>query len=199
MKIVYDDFIGIYENAYSDEYCDNVVHQYKELENAGFGWTRQDVQDVATNIKDNTQIDTQSLLYRTNSININGFGSAHQEFIDIFDQNIWGEYSTKYSILEGHRGLGIYSNKVQKIEPGQGYHVWHCETQTREMSNRVLSYILYLNDIDDGGETEFLYQSIRVKPKKGTFILFPATFTHTHRGNPPLSDTKYIMNGWVEF
>jgi hypothetical protein len=58
--------------------------------------------------------------------------------------------------------------------------------------------ILYLNDVDEGGETEFLYQSIRIKPKKGTLILCPGSFTHTHRGNPPLSGEKYIVTTWIE-
>jgi hypothetical protein len=64
---------------------------------------------------------------------------------------------------------------------------------------RLLAWSLYLNDVDEGGETEFLYQSMRIKPKMGTFVLWPAFFTHTHRGNPPLSGLKYIATGWVEF
>jgi hypothetical protein len=63
----------------------------------------------------------------------------------------------------------------------------------------MMQAILYLNDVEEGGETEFLYFSKRVKPKQGTLLLFPASFTHTHRGNPPLSGTKYIMNTWLEY
>jgi hypothetical protein len=59
--------------------------------------------------------------------------------------------------------------------------------------------MVYLNDIEDGGETEFLYLSKRVKPVTGRVLLWPAGYTHTHRGNPPLKDTKYIITGWVEF
>jgi hypothetical protein len=61
-----------------------------------------------------------------------------------------------------------------------------------------MTFILYLNDIDEGGETEFLYYPKRVKAKQGRLILWPAGFTHTHRGNPPLSNTKYVMTGWIE-
>ena len=59
--------------------------------------------------------------------------------------------------------------------------------------------MVYLNDIEDGGETEFLYQSRRIKPVTGRAVLWPAGYTHTHRGNPPLKDAKYIITGWVEF
>jgi len=68
-----------------------------------------------------------------------------------------------------------------------------------ELSNRLLTRMVYLNDVEEGGETEFLYQSMRVKPKQGTLVIWPAAFTHTHRGNPPLSNSKYIVTGWTEF
>jgi len=58
--------------------------------------------------------------------------------------------------------------------------------------------MLYLNDVEEGGETEFLYQKMRVKPTKGTILIWPADWTHTHRGNPPLSGDKYIYTGWME-
>jgi hypothetical protein len=53
--------------------------------------------------------------------------------------------------------------------------------------------------VQEGGETEFLYQHMRVKPEQGTLVIWPAAFTHTHRGNPPLSNEKYIVTGWTEF
>mgnify|MGYP003351836575 CR=1 FL=1 len=59
-------------------------------------------------------------------------------------------------------------------------------------------YLMYLNDVEEGGETEFLYYPKRIKPKKGTLIMWPAGFTHTHRGNPPISNEKYIVATWTE-
>jgi len=56
-----------------------------------------------------------------------------------------------------------------------------------------------LNDVEEGGETEFLYLKKRFKPIRDRLLIFPAGFTHTHRGNPPLSGDKYILTGWVEF
>ena len=89
--------------------------------------------------------------------------------------------------------------KIQKTEPGGGFHHWHCEDSQPDIrvTTRKLVWTLYLNDVEEGGETEFLHQSLRVKPEKGKLAIFPASFTHMHRGNPPLSNTKYIATGWI--
>ena len=92
----------------------------------------------------------------------------------------------------------IYTYKIQKTVPSGGYHVWHSEHGSMAFAGRTGVYLLYLNDVDEGGETEFLYYPKRVKAKTGRFILWPAGFTHTHRGNPPISNTKYIVTGWIE-
>ncbi|MDB4343231.1 2OG-Fe(II) oxygenase [bacterium] len=62
----------------------------------------------------------------------------------------------------------------------------------------MAAFILYLNSVNQGGETEFLYQSKRIKPKQGRILLFPTSYTHVHRGNPPLKGNKFILTGWVE-
>jgi hypothetical protein len=59
--------------------------------------------------------------------------------------------------------------------------------------------MFYLNDVEQGGETDFFYPNIKLKPKKGTMVIAPAGFTHTHRGNKPISDNKYILTSWVLF
>jgi hypothetical protein len=86
--------------------------------------------------------------------------------------------------------------KLQKTKKGGGYHAWHHEQSVIEVAQRVLVWTIYLNDVEEGGETEFLYQSKRIKARKGKICIFPAGFTHVHRGNPPLSGNKYILTGW---
>lgn len=88
--------------------------------------------------------------------------------------------------------------KIQKTLPGGGYHIWHIEKNFNyEMLRRALAFIIYLNDVEDGGETEFLKQSVRIKPKTGRVVIWPAAFPFIHRGNPPLKQTKYILTSWV--
>ena len=88
--------------------------------------------------------------------------------------------------------------KVQKTPPKGGFHTWHAEHASGDDSpNRNLVWTFYLNDIPEGeGETEFLEYGMKVQPKKGALCIFPAAWTHTHRGNPVYSCDKYIATGW---
>ena len=84
--------------------------------------------------------------------------------------------------------------KLQKTLPTEGYHIWHLEHSPMQMdSNRAFVFSIYLNDVEEGGETEFLHFSKRVKPTTGRIVIWPAAFPYLHRGNPPLSGEKYIL------
>ncbi|MGD2137773.1 MAG: 2OG-Fe(II) oxygenase, partial [Gammaproteobacteria bacterium] len=57
--------------------------------------------------------------------------------------------------------------------------------------------LLYLNSVAEGGETLFFHQNVAVKPEAGKLVIFPAGFTHVHKGQRPISNDKYIINGWI--
>ena len=107
-------------------------------------------------------------------------------------------YGKKYEILINYDMQSVYLN-VQKTEAGQGYHKWHCENTGEGTIQRVLATMIYLNDDFEGGETEFLYQNRRESAKEGEVLIFPAGYTHTHRGNPPIGGTKYLITTWAVF
>lgn len=90
---------------------------------------------------------------------------------------------------------------VQHYNPGGGYYAWHYERSHAwcEQANRHLVFTTYLNDVEDDGETEFYYQKLKVKPKKGLTVIFPADWTHTHRGVASQTEEKYIVTGWLNY
>ena len=185
-------FIGVYENTYSKNYCNLIINHFDNMEKNGFSLNRQQLG------KKSIEIDDDSLYaHSCKEINLMPSGTL-SEFNVIFWEK-YKEYTKKFSILETFGNHNSYTFKVQKTNIGGGYHVWHSEASHREVCHRILAWTVYLNDVEEGGETEFLYQHVRIKPKQGTLCFFPAGFTHTHRGNPPLSNTKYIITGWVEF
>jgi len=88
---------------------------------------------------------------------------------------------------------------IQRYYPNQGFHKWHCERSSQATNNRHLVFMTYLNDITDGGETEWYYQKIKVKPEKGLTVIWPSDWTFTHRGLVSKTQTKYIATGWYDF
>ncbi len=193
-----NDFIEVYENAYSPEYCAAVIDYFNHSEEAGYTMTRQSHE--GPNIRKLTKDDSLVFLNGDQTtLNLFTTVKLSREFNDLFWSKHYKEYADKYAILAE---LEPHSNpvvKIQKTLPGGGYHIWHCEVNGMDSARRILVWTLYLNDDYEGGETEFLYQHKRIKPKTGSLVIWPAGFTHVHRGNPPLSGVKYIVTGWIEF
>ncbi len=89
--------------------------------------------------------------------------------------------------------------QIQRYLPGEFYH-WHIDGGSHEFSQRQLVALWYLNDVPGpGGETEFLYQDISVRPERGKLILFPPFWTHEHRAAELKAGVKYIATTWVVF
>lgn len=89
--------------------------------------------------------------------------------------------------------------QVQKYPKNNGYYRYHIDSfpSTHGESNRVLACILYLNDVEYGGETNFPLHNVMIKPKKGRIVLFPATWTHPHESRPALSNDKWIISTFI--
>lgn len=111
------------------------------------------------------------------------------------------EYKKKYKWSNITFPWGVEAVNLQKYNPGGAYFEWHCERTGGDgpSGKRHLVFMTYLNDVVDAGETEFFYQNIKVKPQKGLTLIWPADWTHTHRGCPSMTQTKYIATGWFRF
>jgi hypothetical protein len=188
-------FIGIYENAFSKEFCEQTIQYFNLMAENGFVENRQQFENNEKLHKD----DLSCFGHSVNELNLKNSGKIFKEFNETFWDIYTNRYAPNFGVLKESGSHNNYSFKVQKTQIGGGYHIWHYESSNRENCHRLLAWMVYLNDVEEGGETEFLYQHKRVKPKQGTLVIFPAAFTHTHRGNPPLSNEKYIITGWTEF
>jgi hypothetical protein len=190
----YDNFIGIYDGAFSIETCDKLIDYFKWCQNNSRTYTRANDEILK---KD----ESCNLNPTSNEINFSFPHIQHllQEFNTGFWDKCYKDYTNTYSDLNNYQDHTIYTYKVQKTMPSGGYHSWHSEDGEKTFSTRIGVYILYLNDVAEGGETEFLYLAKRVAPKKGRLVIFPPNYPWAHRGNPPLSGEKYIMTGWTEF
>ena len=194
-----EDYIGIFKNVVSKEYCEKVIKWFEYNKTTGNTTDRQKHEKAKQLYKDS------ELFFIENTSDITDLTVLETNFKILQEYNTavfkcYDKYKNKYGALDGigHHKLSP-SVKIQKYQSSQGYHVWHCDNTSPTSCRRIIVCMLYLNDVEEGGETEFLYQSKRIKPQQGTMMLFPTAWTHTHRGNPPLKGTKYIVNAWLEF
>lgn len=199
----HSEFIGVYPNVVPEQDCNRIIECYKRVEDAGLCNNRkhEPLAPMKTD-KDNSQYflsGTANFCTVENEITIRQDTWIFETFRKAVMES-YQHYSNEYGILERVAKHAISGTvKIQKTLPKQGYHVWHCEHGALPLGSRIALVMLYLNDVEDGGETEWLYQSRRVKPETGKVVICPSGFTHTHRGNPPLSGEKYIMNCWIEY
>lgn len=189
-KIKNISFISSYPKLAPDDYCDNMIKAFDKIEKESSAWSGLEA-NGAGNRKD------FSLFFESDNIKKHdGVVELSQETNKILDLGL-KEYVNEYPSLAP---LKYYSSvqKVQRTPPKGGFHIWHCEHGPRgDDAQRILTWTIYLNDIPDGeGETEFLEYGLKVKPKKGTVCFFPASWTHTHRGNAVYTHDKYIATGW---
>lgn len=195
MKIEYKDFIGVFSNVYPDDFCEHLIAEFERIKNTGAGHDRQSSEpNMFKHHKDDYHI------YVTGqSIELTPFKEASS--MELFFQGLqecFNQYVNMFSPLKDV-SMRCTNMKMQKTSPGGGYHIWHFEQGNDYASHRGLSYMLYLNTlpVEANGETEFLYQQRRINPVENTMVLWPAAFTHTHRGNAVYGDhTKYIVTGW---
>jgi prolyl 4-hydroxylase len=108
------------------------------------------------------------------------------------------KYKEVYSTLDEYVAPWNIIDRVniQKYKKNEGYFAWHVERATIPLSKRLLVFMTYLNDVTDGGETEWFYQKIKIKPEKGLTIIWPVEWTHLHRGCVSKTQEKYIITGW---
>jgi len=170
-----DDFIGIWDDVFEKEYCEHLVQTF---DNSSFVLDRS----------------TSDILDK--QITLSSFLPAESHYMHQGVEKCLRMYIQKYPHLQE---FNFHSSciLVQKTEPkGGGYHSFHAENLSWKGKERHLAWTVYLNDVEEGsGETEFLYQQVKVNPKIGRVCIWPAAFTHLHRGNPTKSD-KYIATGW---
>lgn len=189
MNITHKDFISIYENALSKENCDFIIQDFE----------RHAANNPSSIINNKNQFDNQEMGRLDYCIFAE---KCLPDLCNIVNKTLdecLHLYTEEFFPLKQVKARSEVV-KLQRTPPRGGFHFWHSEIHSRKNMDRVLVWMIYLNDIPDGeGETEFLWQGIRVKPKAGTCVIWPAQFTHTHRGNPVYSCDKYIATGWYTY
>ena len=188
------DTIGVYPNTLTDEQCDELIaafHEYKDYHYKGvvaMGYDKATKDTTDFNLLDVPELQELTALV----------AEAANEKVDLYVQRY--RTTEEFNTSEYLFGKGTYYPvwQLQRYEKGVGhFKSFHTEGEYKEFSNRLFAVMFYLNDVEDGGETEFLHQGLFVKPTKGTFLVWPAPWPYVHRGHVPISDNKYILTTWL--
>lgn len=180
-------FIFEKENALPDFLCDNMVERFEAAKD------EQYLGRIGQTFEENRSIKKSTDLVVS--------GKPHWKDVD---NNLFRslglalrEFREKYEYFRGPFKDNGYA--LQRTNPGEHYH-WHIDGGSHDFSQRQLVAVWYLNDVPGpGGETEFLFQDVKVKPQKGKLALFPPFWTHEHRGVTLEQGVKYIATTWVVF
>ena len=201
--------IGVFDNFVKWEFCDSVIDSFEYWYNK-------------KHIKEDT--DVKVTTFGDQELSLSPYGEGQKQFNDNQlqrrDKQLYLEiadpcmamevnrtvgaafeiYAKKYKgILDSSDPVSSWTCKIQKTTSGGGYHTWHSENGSFLYRDRVVTWMIYLNDIplENGGATDFFHQEISFQPKKGTVVLWPAAYTHVHRGSFLTGNTsKYIATGW---
>lgn len=219
-------FIGIYDDALSPEFCELIVERFESSTAAhetgrigsGVDTSKKDSVDCCiseyrewTDI--NQQIFNITLAYLSKYVREHPFlvSGAIAPTVQLENGDVAEITPDIVPNVSDQQLGGIilslyrpgYLNLQKYLKGMGGYHHWHSEIYPREKNceslHRVLLFMFFLNSVDDGGETEFYYQDRKIRPRVGRMVIAPAGFTHTHKGCVPLSDDKYIITSWIKF
>ena len=184
-------FIGIYDGYITEEECKNAISIFDSQEKLRNTFSRLQIEKIDLKYKQDKHL-------FCNGANVEIWYEDLKSLIVNFDL-AWKHYSTIVGADEAFQVDFYFTTlKIQKTLPTEGYHIWHLEHgKGFENESRAFVFSVYLNDVEEGGETEFLHQATRVKPKTGRIVIWPASFPYLHRGNPPLSGEKYILTSWL--
>jgi hypothetical protein len=217
-------FIEVYENALSAEFCQQCMakfeasnEQHKGLTGHGVDLIKKNSSDITITHSEHWQEETAYL----QQVVLNGLVHYVRKYPFVLVGSIAIQVQTPDGVEQisyvdipklNDESLArliqtvfrLGSINIQKYDQGEGgYFYYHSEIYPHpndpenDALHRKLLWMFYLNDVEEGGETEFYHQQLVTKPNQGSLVIAPAGFTHTHRGNMPKSNDKYIFTSWV--
>ncbi len=171
--------------------CDDLIDYFESNKNNQTKGST--ASGVNTNIKDSTDIsiNPKDILLPGNEI-------FNQYFDELFECH--KDYISQWPFLKENAmkfEIGVFN--LQRYKAGQHFNKIHTERFSIENLHRVFVFMTYLNDVEEGGSTYFSHYDLEIQPRKGLTLIWPAEWTHAHKGNILKAGNKYIITGWINF
>ena len=185
-----NDFIEIYDYYEPEKDCENTIEIFEKFANdkpsrsAGLSVFNKNRQKICTQSTFNLNEDLiiNAYIYKYVKTGLKSYVKKYDFLEECFDKP-WCRIAPHYN--------------VQKYDgEKEGYFSLHNE-QSGMHPYRMLVWMVYLNNAKSG--TEFPYQKRTVTPKMGRTVIWPASWTHPHKGVTPNIGIKYIATGWFYY
>ena len=124
---------------------------------------------------------------------INPFDFRVDPVLYTFARTVW-YYLNDYAVHYDVSYSGMEPVVVNRYTPGDRY-LPHSDAGPHHP--RVISAVAYLNDVEEGGQTEFSLFDLSVQPKAGRLIIFPSNYAYRHAALPPVDGVKYAAAFWT--
>jgi len=202
-----DSFIYTKKNAISSELCNSFIENYKNekhLKQPGKVGGGMQVKEckLSTDITFNPSYQAHPqwgpLLKEIKYIvkeNLDIYYDKYMKIDEIIDKDI---PPIKHVWMRPM--IPMQNFNLQHYKPGEGFYKWHSERSNNDAgSERVLAWMIYLNDVEIGGGTEFYHFNHTEKAEQGKMVIFSSEWIHVHKGEIAPFDDKYILTGWAGF
>ena len=183
-------FIGIWD-INNNDLCKKIINFFEK---------RRDLQKLgAIGFGKNEQV-KNSIDISLHPKNLKEEGFEDIKYFFDYLLECYEDYKTQWPFLNNNfTNLHIPSFNLQKYETGGHFKMMHCERVNIQSMHRIFAWMIYLNDVEDGGETYFDHYDLKIKPSTGKTLIWPAEWTHAHRGEVLNKGNKYIITGWIHF
>jgi hypothetical protein len=192
------DFVYVRDNVFSKEFCEELIKDFESMpENQSEGRSGAGINFDIKKTMDMNLMDYPKLREKYVDVIFSGFNDTVYEFM--FSLPYQNRFEPYHHIFNNNNTT-YDTCQMQKYVKGEGhYNAYHFEADQLSNARRQFVFILYLNDVDKGGETELLYGLYKTKPKQGSVLVHPAAFPFVHKGHMPESNDKYIVTTWLSF
>jgi len=188
-------FVRVYDNSVPKSYCDQLIAEFQACPHVYAGMLQEsDPHDDDFKVCDEIHVRAIYHLERNNPAELSKWKRIDKQLFTYLKGNL-SAFIGEFPALSGQ----ILKNegfRFKRYPKGTGKFGEHID-MTPTTPTRVFSIILYLNDVREGGETEFPFQGVRVQPKAGRMMISPPFWTHPHRGLVPISNDKFIVNNFL--
>lgn len=186
-------FLYTKPQALSSEICKNFIHAFemsKDRQHKGTVYR----EDVEQNLKVK---DSSDITFTPLDLQDDIWGKLLLSAVHTIEKGI-EDYIIRFQkgLTQVHPFNISHTFNMQRYNPSQAFHGYHCERGSLNTLDRILVWMIYLNNVIDGGETEFYYQHHFERPEEGKLVIWPSDWTYLHRGIPSPTQTKYILTGW---